>query len=961
MSFVHANAQTSNFLVCGNDKFSANFDKNGKFIINQTYSKPNDYLSNSICNSKGFPQLFNVYSTGSKSFIQDSRGNILPNGANKYSLNENYFFNFSNGSYIFLYAKDSSGTKENQGFITNILRPTDGLFMSKIASNGQNFIITKANLQLLNKNILNISACRKNDSSYLVICNTTEKLYSLMIYWNKFELIDSIDIKRNSCLPDSILKNTSIKTIFSSEIYLSHNGLSLIFCEQSNAFYSVSTGGIFASKLFGSGGSIIDEIGIDNNGNFLSRRKIDATYLTANESDGLRGITFVFSPNSRKIYGMKSSDSLSITSYYDKYDIFQYDLTDPYPNLTKKLIYTRATPKSQGDTLIYISPLPKLNYLGQYVFILNHTIKSQSNKSFISLNKIKSPNEKFPALDFVRNEQYLSLFGFGSSFSLSLFSKQIYDYLRIEYLEIPNLKCQSEIAFKNNSDTSGGLYKYLFIVEKSQNNFDTVESFEPKFIFEKNGRYPYKVVGFGKNNYTEVFIDTINIKLVKQPEILQLNVPKSVCRFQEFKVSSIINANSNNSSLYAWNYTLGKSGLIHSKELLHLFDDTGLFRVRLMFSNGYCEDTLDEFVKVIDAPKPGFNADITRGCAPLKIRLMDTVTLNVIKKEYWISDSSYWHQFSTKALSVNHLFKNAGRFKIVQKLTGSTGCITQEDTIEIIVSKGLTELDTFDIINCSILNEDVYSDSKIIINNILNQPLLYWKRNPSVVQYDIIKDGVYYLSTTDTFLIEKWFNRITQYEVIGRDSCGNKGKIGAVGQPVLLEVTMDGYNKSALINFSNYLKWKNVKEVQYSIQKYSEGKWHTIFSEKSSKNLNDLDFLNNSEQYACYRVEARNKIDTNIVSFSNIVCIPYIPTIFIPNAFSPNGDGINDVFELTFYGIEYYELTVVNRWGEIIFKGKKNESWKGLDAPDGVYTILIKYKTNNGSILNQKTNIHLLK
>ena len=98
-----------------------------------------------------------------------------------------------------------------------------------------------------------------------------------------------------------------------------------------------------------------------------------------------------------------------------------------------------------------------------------------------------------------------------------------------------------------------------------------------------------------------------------------------------------------------------------------------------------------------------------------------------------------------------------------------------------------------------------------------------------------------------------------------------------------------------------------------------------------------------------------------LLTCKSFICIPYIPTIFIPNAFSPNGDGINDVFELTFYGIEYYELTVVNRWGEIIFKGKKNETWKGLDAPDGVYTILIKYKTNNGSILNQKTNIHLLK
>jgi gliding motility-associated-like protein len=43
----------------------------------------------------------------------------------------------------------------------------------------------------------------------------------------------------------------------------------------------------------------------------------------------------------------------------------------------------------------------------------------------------------------------------------------------------------------------------------------------------------------------------------------------------------------------------------------------------------------------------------------------------------------------------------------------------------------------------------------------------------------------------------------------------------------------------------------------------------------------------------------------------------------IPNAFSPNGDGINDYFEIL--GIEFYEnnsISIINRWGNKVYEAK---------------------------------------
>ena len=54
--------------------------------------------------------------------------------------------------------------------------------------------------------------------------------------------------------------------------------------------------------------------------------------------------------------------------------------------------------------------------------------------------------------------------------------------------------------------------------------------------------------------------------------------------------------------------------------------------------------------------------------------------------------------------------------------------------------------------------------------------------------------------------------------------------------------------------------------------------------------------------------------------------------IYVPNAFTPNGDGINDIFKPEMYGIsnDGYEFLIFNRWGELIFNTEMKElGWDG--------------------------------
>jgi gliding motility-associated-like protein len=76
--------------------------------------------------------------------------------------------------------------------------------------------------------------------------------------------------------------------------------------------------------------------------------------------------------------------------------------------------------------------------------------------------------------------------------------------------------------------------------------------------------------------------------------------------------------------------------------------------------------------------------------------------------------------------------------------------------------------------------------------------------------------------------------------------------------------------------------------------------------------------------------------------------------ILIPTAFSPNNDGINDVFKLENVGKEQLiEFRVFNRWGTIMFSTKDiHRGWdgvyKGEVQPVGIYGYIVQIKLPDG-------------
>ena len=90
---------------------------------------------------------------------------------------------------------------------------------------------------------------------------------------------------------------------------------------------------------------------------------------------------------------------------------------------------------------------------------------------------------------------------------------------------------------------------------------------------------------------------------------------------------------------------------------------------------------------------------------------------------------------------------------------------------------------------------------------------------------------------------------------------------------------------------------------------------------------------------------------------------------FVPNAFSPDGDGINEVFQISpseIQSISEFEFLIFNRWGEVIFKSDDtNIGWNGYHSgklsKSGLYVWKINYIDHNNIYKELSGSIHLIR
>jgi gliding motility-associated-like protein len=115
----------------------------------------------------------------------------------------------------------------------------------------------------------------------------------------------------------------------------------------------------------------------------------------------------------------------------------------------------------------------------------------------------------------------------------------------------------------------------------------------------------------------------------------------------------------------------------------------------------------------------------------------------------------------------------------------------------------------------------------------------------------------------------------------------------------------------------------------------------------------------------CYQVQAVGARNTRS-GLSNEACQENCVFFSLPNIFTPNGDGINDVYALNGQGFDLKYFRIYNRWGEKVFETNQiDEPWDGtyhgkMYEPE-VFVYDLQAVCSSGEVLSKKGNITLIR
>ena len=229
---------------------------------------------------------------------------------------------------------------------------------------------------------------------------------------------------------------------------------------------------------------------------------------------------------------------------------------------------------------------------------------------------------------------------------------------------------------------------------------------------------------------------------------------------------------------------------------------------------------------------------------------------------------------------------------------------------------------------------------------------------------DFVKIGE--VNGTDfTFTEQNVNTKVTpfDFQIRGHDLCRNE-----INSPIHTSILLTGEKPEEYtveMNFTDYFGWHG-GVMDYVVNRSLLNK--TPFEEYDRViSPVRLYYENGLDHYTqCYRIKANEQEGRLEESWSNEICFNFPPLMFIPNAFSPNGNNLNDMFGVTAAAIKTFKMSVFNRWGEQLFVTTDFKlSWDGtfMGAPceQGVYMFIVEYTSFDDTPYSTKGTFHLLR
>lgn len=515
-------------------------------------------------------------------------------------------------------------------------------------------------------------------------------------------------------------------------------------------------------------------------------------------------------------------------------------------------------------------------------------------------------------------------------------------YLDI-FLEEDTLNCYPESPVFIDDD---GKEPFGLTYQWSDNLSNTSELLSPEFVYTDRGFYSIRVIGETENTCK----DTLDFSLVIDGPYADIEISDHiVCKNDTVEFEII-----NDTNIVSYTWTLGDGfGISNTNLFDHSFmfvPDNGRFEIVLSYPAEGCDADGDgqndiysniEYINIytVVADFDLFNAETnvlndTNACSPLPLRFFNkssgdnTYTWKV--NEVSISDEVNvdYYEFSNNI----SYYDTSEVALFIESIEHCKDTVYQKVVVKSVPDIELSE----DAVICLGETVDLWANG----GDSVEWTSKYYIENPSAYNINIEPD----LSTT------------IYAKVTSRNACENEDSIYVFVQPIPELYTP--YSDTLVIVGQEFELFSDSDQegVSYS--------WTPALGLSCTDCPSPEIKINGPQEYI---IEIKDSLACHSVSAKLMIDMFFEYTLDMPNSFTPNDDGENDIVWVRGWGIkDLLEFKIYNRWGEqIFFSNDLKVGWDGTynGKPQNIdsYAYMVRIVTYNDVILSKKGTITLIR
>ena len=465
---------------------------------------------------------------------------------------------------------------------------------------------------------------------------------------------------------------------------------------------------------------------------------------------------------------------------------------------------------------------------------------------------------------------------------------------------------------------------------------DTSYAQDPSYQFDSAGTFT--VILYAQDTSVCTQLDTFTIEIEVDSNSIR-NISNLACLDQEVQIG--VDPSEYPNSTFNW----VQSGLVSDPTISN---PTGSFSndtVLIMVAQGVCTDTLYDSIQV---------DFIYAETDSLLITCSDQLPVNLEGNSFGTGTSFYWTESTNPTDTLNSISdstfsSNPDSVFTTYYFSAETqrGCI-ESDSIQVLVADLSIDVDP-EFYIC-------FGDSALLVSNNPYEsinPLSYnWQPNEGILSNP---------DSASVWVSPEVSQTYTLYTV-NDSGCTTTDTVQVYRStlnPVLVNATSDA---DTIVRATSTNLYATPNQNGYSYQ------WSPSTSLSSATDPNPEAYPTETTTYVVTVTDISNPncsyTAQKTIFVSDLICDE--PQIFVPNAFTPNGDGLNDEVLVRGQHIREMEFSIYNRWGELVFESSnQSNGWDGYHngtlANPAVYVYQLDVTCIDEQRFYKKGNITLVR